>query len=214
MNKTTEKIVDAFLSGQAKRTGNDFTNGKQMYLFNNLIAEHKDDGLWITNAGWQTKTTKERLNALPNVYIQQKKGKWYLNGEEWEGQWIRVNGNPAPYVDEEQSSKVWDKSTGWVTSGGYRGYEEPVYAVCGANDTGMWEDSPCKSNVAEAELKEAKEALKKAGIPTKLMTCETSNVFCVHHYLIVRPIDKAKADKVMESHLENNDTELLYVCKK
>lgn len=212
MNKTTEKIVDAFLSGQAKRTGNDFTNGKQLLLHNNLIAEHRTDGLWITNAGWPTRTTKERLNALPNVYIQQKKGKWYLNGDEWDGDWIRVNGNPAPYVDEEQSGKVWDKSIEWQSSGGYRGYEEPVYAVCGANDTGMWEDSPCKSNVAEAELKAAKDVLKKAGIPTQLMTCETSNVFCVHHYLIVRPIDKAKAIDLIGGHIENNNTELLYKC--
>ena len=40
----------------------------------------------IQNCGWFTNTTKERLNALPNVSIQQKKGVWYLNGEKWNGQ--------------------------------------------------------------------------------------------------------------------------------
>jgi hypothetical protein len=44
----------------------------------------------ITNAGWRSNTTKERLNGLPNVSIQQKKGDWYLNGEVWNGQSTEV----------------------------------------------------------------------------------------------------------------------------
>lgn len=36
--------------------------------------------------GWATPPTKERLNALDGVSIQQKKGKWYLNGVEWSGE--------------------------------------------------------------------------------------------------------------------------------
>ena len=46
--------------------------------------------LSITNCGWETATTKERLNALPNVRIQQKKGIWYLNDVEWDGKLIDV----------------------------------------------------------------------------------------------------------------------------
>lgn len=42
-------------------------------------------------AGYATVTTKERLNALEGVGIQQKKGKWYLNGVEWNGEWIKVS---------------------------------------------------------------------------------------------------------------------------
>ena len=61
----------------------------KMYLFGNLIAtlERNVGGVMkITNAGWRSNTTKERLNGLPNVSIQQKKGDWYLNGELWNGQ--------------------------------------------------------------------------------------------------------------------------------
>jgi hypothetical protein len=67
--------------------------------------------------------------------------------------------------------------------------------------------------VAEAELNAAKKVLKAAGIPTKLMTCESSNVFCVHHYLIVRPKDKQKAEQLIDKHLQDTYTNLLYTCK-
>lgn len=88
--KVTKEIVSAFLAGQRLSVSNSFTNGNELYLFGNLIAK-KDDGLFITNAGWQSNTTKERLNSLPNVSISQKKGKWFLNGNEWDGEWVKVN---------------------------------------------------------------------------------------------------------------------------
>jgi hypothetical protein len=66
----------------------------KMYLFGNLIAtlEHKVGGVMkITNAGWRSNTTKERLNALPNVNINQKNFDWHLNGEQWNGAWVQIN---------------------------------------------------------------------------------------------------------------------------
>lgn len=63
----------------------------QMFLFGNLIAEHSDTGLYITNAGFFTNTTKERLTALPGVSICQKNRAWYLNGQQWDGKRIRIN---------------------------------------------------------------------------------------------------------------------------
>jgi hypothetical protein len=213
MNKTTEQTCYAFECGNVKRVGNTSTDGKRLYLFDNLIAEHRQDGLYVTNAGWQSKTTKERLNGLTGVNISQRKGKWYLNGQEWNGEWTRVNTNPPPAVDEEAAALAWNYTKQWKSTDGWRGYSEPTYAVCGANDTGMWYDSPCKSDVAEAELNAAKAALIKAGIPNKLMTCGSSNVFCVHHYLIVRPKDKQKAYEIIERHLETAETSLLYPCK-
>lgn len=45
----------------------------------------------ITNAGWRSNTTKERLNGLPNVKINQSKGDSYLNGKEWNGEWVQIN---------------------------------------------------------------------------------------------------------------------------
>jgi len=60
-------------------------------LHGNRIADRNESGeLHITNAGWFSNTTKERLNALPGVHIQQKKGVWYLNGTQWDGSWVKV----------------------------------------------------------------------------------------------------------------------------
>lgn len=211
MNKTTTTIVNAFVNGNAKSVGNTKTDGKSLWLFNNKIAEHREDGLWITNCGWTSRTTKERLNALPDVDISQKKGKWYLHGVEWDGNWIQVNDNTPPAVDEEKIKKTFDLSQSWVSSDGWRGYEQPTYAVCGANDTGMWDDSPCRSDIAERELNGMMSVLKERKIPTKRLTTATSNVFCVHHYVVVPPyyIDKAK-DIIAEAY-EETTTSLLYL---
>ena len=56
-----------------------------------MIAEfNANDGLWINDGGWQSNTTKERLNGLPNVSIHQKDFQWYLNGEAWDGEWVYI----------------------------------------------------------------------------------------------------------------------------
>ena len=62
----------------------------RIILHGNTIAELSHEGLQITSAGWETNTTKERLNGLPNVNITQKDFIWYLNGHEWHGGWIKV----------------------------------------------------------------------------------------------------------------------------
>lgn len=72
-----------------------------LYLHGNLIARkryeasttttYKLTSFEITNAGWQSSTTKERLNGLNGVSIFQKKGQWYLNGKKWHGGWVNVN---------------------------------------------------------------------------------------------------------------------------
>lgn len=211
MRLITTKITNAFMQGEAKKISNTHTDGKSLWLFNNKIAEHREDGLYITNAGWKSQTTKERLNALPNVSISNKKGEWYLNGNLWNGEWIRVNTIPPPEVDKEKIGKSFDTSIEWVNSDGWRGYSRPKFSVCGANDTGMWGDSPCPSNVAKKELENAKTLLKRNKIPTKLMTTETSNVFCVHHYLITPPSYIDNARELVQEYLQNNETRLLYV---
>ena len=99
MRKITQNMRNAFLSSQSFSESNTqvMVNQNapcgvltQVYLHGNLIAEHTNEGLKVTNCGWFTNVTKERLNALPNVSIQQKKGKWYLNGNEWDGQWVKL----------------------------------------------------------------------------------------------------------------------------
>lgn len=58
-----------------------------MYLFGNKIATYHSptNTLEITNCGWFSNTTLERLNGLPGVLIHRRKGIWHQNGEIWDG---------------------------------------------------------------------------------------------------------------------------------
>lgn len=62
----------------------------KMYLFGNLIAVKTAGKVQITNAGWSSPTTKERLNGIPGVRIQQVNHAWLLNGAQWDGSWITI----------------------------------------------------------------------------------------------------------------------------
>ena len=97
MRNITHEMQAAFSAGRNLSISNsrvyvsgDFVN---LSLHGNLIARKSltTGKLEITNAGWQTNVTKERLNALPNTDIRQVKGVWYLNGQAWNGEWIAVN---------------------------------------------------------------------------------------------------------------------------
>ena len=61
-----------------------------VYLHGNLIAEITDDAMKIFDGGWQSNTTKSRLNALINEFcnaatdgVFQKDFAWYImdNGQ-------------------------------------------------------------------------------------------------------------------------------------
>lgn len=91
MRKTTRTAVNAFLAGNKITVSNTTTDGQSLFLFGNKIAEKRTDGIYITNAGWKSATTKERLNGLPGVSINQDKGNWFLNGKPWDGKWIKVS---------------------------------------------------------------------------------------------------------------------------
>jgi hypothetical protein len=97
MRKITEQAVDAFMDARPYKSSNTIVevlpNVTILKLFGNKIAYRYNDPertLSITNCGWQTPTTKERLNGLPNVSINQVKGQWFLNGKEWNGELIDV----------------------------------------------------------------------------------------------------------------------------
>jgi len=98
MRQITQDSIDAFYGGYDFKRQNmeviphksDTAQGTFMYLHGNKIARLMNGQLDITNAGWQSVTTKERLNGLNGVSIQQKAGVWYLNGEEWGGEWTLI----------------------------------------------------------------------------------------------------------------------------
>ena len=97
------------LAAAALQAGKKYSNGKNtkvdstgLYLFGNHIARDAGEGhVAISNRGWFTLTTKDRLNALPNVSIYQKRGAWFLNAHPWDGNWVIVapDGSWAHEVD-------------------------------------------------------------------------------------------------------------------
>lgn len=103
--------------------------------------------------------------------------------------------------------------TKWVSTSAWRGYEQPIFAVAGANDTGTWSDSPCPSNVGEKELAGFRKLLRKAKIKYKETTCPSSNVFCVHRYIVVSEADHPAALVLAEQYLSENETKLFYTCE-
>tara|TARA_Y100001972_G_scaffold103843_1_gene130421 strand:+ start:1281 stop:1565 length:285 start_codon:yes stop_codon:yes gene_type:complete len=94
MRKITEDAIRAFRNRQEFKRGNTevrvFGHLCQLRLHGNVIAEDKDGELWITSAGWESNTTKERLNGFPTVSIHQKDYQWFLNGHAWDGEWILI----------------------------------------------------------------------------------------------------------------------------
>lgn len=100
MRKITTEAINAFLSDSdySKDNTTVYANKYQqshmiLSLHGNAIAEKeiwKDKPIRITNAWWFSTTTKERLNGIPGVRINQKAWQWYLNGKAWDGSWIAI----------------------------------------------------------------------------------------------------------------------------
>jgi len=98
MRNITIESINAFLSAKKFKKSNMqvevLPNVTVLKYQGNEIAYRYNDPkktLSITNCGWFSNTTKERLNGLPNVSIQQKNFIWYLNGNEWDGNLININ---------------------------------------------------------------------------------------------------------------------------
>ena len=76
-----------------------------VYLHGNRIAEIGDDYLTLFDGGWQSKTTKSRLNALlsefgytcgtKREYVFQKQFEWFVNFFNAKSNQIEV----VPFVD-------------------------------------------------------------------------------------------------------------------
>lgn len=89
MRKVTQLACAAFEARRPFRRGNTHTDGTTLYLFGHAIAQHRDNGLYITHAGWPTRTTCERLNGLRGVGVRKKDGVLYCNGITF-NDWHRV----------------------------------------------------------------------------------------------------------------------------
>ena len=92
--KITTDAINAFMNGENFSRDNTSVSVNSfgdvvLMLHGNQIAQKRkiENDLQISNAGWFSTTTKERLNGLPGVSVCQRKGVWFLNGEEWDGTW-------------------------------------------------------------------------------------------------------------------------------
>lgn len=94
MSKTHEKVIEAFLQGKSAKISNTQTNGKELFLFGNCIARRYGDDMQVTTSGWNTVTTRDRLNMLPNVWVRCRKGNLQINfqskWQDWDGEWINI----------------------------------------------------------------------------------------------------------------------------
>ena len=97
MRKVTNEIANAFAQGESKAVGNTWTDGQTVYLHGNKITERTEDGIFMTLAGWNTTTTRERLNGIAQVLgfdisFNQKDFEPYLNGSIVNpSEWVKVS---------------------------------------------------------------------------------------------------------------------------
>lgn len=82
MRQVTAQIKEAFEQGKARKIGNTRTDGKTVWLHGNAIVKRDPDGLvrWSL-AGWNTSTTRERVNGIVNAGVHQVKFEPVLNNE-------------------------------------------------------------------------------------------------------------------------------------
>jgi len=96
MRKITKDAVEAFNNNfNFKRDNTQVVANAGLtvlVLHGNVIATKSPDtgGVCVSNGGWFSNTTKERLNGLDGVSINQRKGEWYLNGEKWDGSVTKI----------------------------------------------------------------------------------------------------------------------------
>lgn len=95
---------------------------------------------------------------------------------------------------------------------GWRGYHIPPRAIVGASDTGTWDDSPAPSDKVAAELRRfQREALRPAGIRSRQIRSQSSNVFMVKRWLTVAREDFERAAKLAAKWLEDHNRETRYI---
>ena len=90
MNKAIENGNDWSLDNTRVES---FGDTAHVYLHGNLISRIGEGWIQLFDGGWQSKTTKSRLNAileangLPGERVFQRNFQWYVN----------YNGSPIPF---------------------------------------------------------------------------------------------------------------------
>lgn len=95
MRKITKESIKAFYNREPFEKSNMIIENKEgktyLKLFNNVIATLDEiNELFITTAGWNNVTTRERLNGLTEVRLGTRKGQLYLNNISWDGKLTNI----------------------------------------------------------------------------------------------------------------------------
>ena len=107
MRKITEDSINAFRNKRNFNRQNmsvfysKSEDTSYMALHGTTIAiyKHFNGELSISNCGWESNTTKERLNGIIDTMtygvkgIYQKDWVWYLNGNTWDGNLTVISNN-------------------------------------------------------------------------------------------------------------------------
>ena len=187
MRQITRDIVNAFQNSRSLRIDNSRTDGESLWLFDNKIAEIRRDGLWITNAGWDSRTTNERLNGLSGVHVRKQRGTLLLNDRVWDGGWVNVDAwnDGITYVNDDSPREEnvqepeFDVTSEWMPEG----YSKPVYAVF--------------HSLKEASIEPVEAMLNGEGIPTRRTESDTDGVYRPNYFVVVRPEDVDKAVRIL-----------------
>jgi len=89
MRKIEQQMCDAISAGSDWKSGNTqvvtISDVSWVYLHGNHIATVYDDSVEVFDGGWQTVTTKSRLNAICDRFciagegVFQRKGEWFIH---------------------------------------------------------------------------------------------------------------------------------------
>ena len=96
MRKIESKVVRAFIWHRPAHEGNTHTDGYNLYLHGNKIAKYEDGHYWFNLCGWNTPTTRSRINALFDLLnkrhrVHQIAWELYLDGEPINSsQWYKI----------------------------------------------------------------------------------------------------------------------------
>ena len=95
MRKITKESIKAFYNREPFKKSNMIVKNKEgktyLKVFDNVIAILDEvNELFITTAGWNSVTTRERLNGLSGVRLGTKKEQLYLNNIPWDGKLTNI----------------------------------------------------------------------------------------------------------------------------
>jgi hypothetical protein len=135
-------------------------------------------------------TTKERLNGLTGISIQQVRGNWFLNGRAWDGEWINVDAwnDGITYVNEASPREAivqepeFDVTSEWMPEG----YSRPVYSIY--------------HTLVEEGLRAVEILLNQGGIPSRRMESDTEGMYKPNYFIVVRPEDVERGVNILSDY--------------